>query len=131
MLIWPRWCGICVPGRALKLGNSLSATLTLTVQPGLRHGQHSRSPGGVGGVTQERQGRPADRHSRPRSTRSIVRRRRARLPSPGMIFATGRPVRTMAPESRAMSHRMNDTIPIPPSTYPHIPGMPPCRPDWW
>ena len=33
VLIWPRWWGICVPGRALKLGSSVSAMFSLTVQP--------------------------------------------------------------------------------------------------
>ena len=33
-----------------------------------------------------------------------------------MMRATGTPVKTTAPASRAMSQRMNETMPIPPST---------------
>ena len=53
-------------------------------------------------------------------------------PSPGTIRATGTPVATTAPSARAASQSRNETIPIPPTTYPHIPGSPPSRPEaWW
>ena len=53
-------------------------------------------------------------------------------PSPGTIRATGTSVAITAPASRAMSQSRNDTMPIPPSTYPQVPGIPSIRPEaWW
>ena len=50
-------------------------------------------------------------------------------PSPAMMWRTGQPAATVAPASWATSHMMNETRPMPPVTYPHIPGMPPIRPE--
>ena len=53
-------------------------------------------------------------------------------PSPGKIRATGTSVATTAPSALAASQSRNETMPIPPTTYPHIPGSPPRRPEaWW
>ena len=104
-----------VPGRALKLGSSLSAKLHLTVQP-------------VCGTssTRARQVLSAALPSRARVTRGSAFETThdaetrsppsSSTPAPGMMRATGALVKTTAPASRAMSQRMNETMPIPPST---------------
>ena len=115
VLIVAVWCGIRVPGRAVKLGSSASAALNLTVAlfigtASTRARQPASAPG------------PSSRSVATGSallitTGALIRSPPASsTPSSGTIRATGSPAATTAPASTAASCIRKLTIPIPPCT---------------
>ena len=113
------------PGRAVKFGQLGERHVDLD-RDALRSGSPAPAsrPCRVGAAAEQRRASRADRRWRPRRGARIRSPDPSSTPSPGTIRATGTPAATVAPASRAMSHSRNDTIPIPPSTYPQVPGMP-------
>ncbi len=105
-----------VPGRAVKLGSSLSTILSLTVQPTWGTASTCARQPGSASLPSKPQG-----HARV-GVRDDAGRFDSLAPleldaAPGNDAGDREhPSSTTAPASRAMSQRMNETIPIPPMT---------------
>ena len=107
-----------VPGRAVKLGSSLSTMLSLTVQPTWGTAStRARQPGRR--HCPEDAGSRAGRRSRRRSGDSIRSPPSSSTPSPGMMRATGTPrhddgagvARDVAEDERDHPHSAHDVAP--------------------